>query len=49
MNQKSVSILAISADEVLAAHIGENAQNNLKAAGIKFQILSQEKINKEIS
>jgi len=37
---------AISADEVLAAHIGESAQNNLKAAGIKFQIFSQEEINK---
>ena len=38
---------AISADEVLAAHIGENAQNNLKAANIKFQILSQEEIKKK--
>ncbi len=40
---------AISADEVLAAHIGENAQNNLKAANIKFQILSIEEINKKLS
>ena len=40
---------AISADEVSAAHIGENAQNNLKAAGIKFQILSTDEINKKLS
>ena len=40
---------AISADEVLATHIGENAQNNLKAAGIKFQIISREEINKKFS
>ena len=31
---------AISADEVLATHVGENAQNNLKAANIKFQIFN---------
>jgi len=40
---------AISADEVWAVHIGENAQNNLKAAGIKFKILSIEEINKLLS
>jgi cation diffusion facilitator family transporter len=35
---------AISADEVWSAHIGQNAQNNLNAAKIKFKILSSEKL-----
>ena len=39
---------AISADEVYSTHIGENAKNNLKAGGIKFQILDQEQIKKII-
>lgn len=39
---------AISADEVWASHVGENAQNNLKASDIKYQILDQEKINSYI-
>ena len=29
---------AISADEIYATHIGENAKNNLISAGIKFKI-----------
>jgi len=37
---------AISADEVLTTHIGENAQNNLKAAGIKFAIRTKEEIER---
>lgn len=37
---------AISADEVWASHIGENAQNNLRARGIKFKILSPENLKK---
>lgn len=39
---------AISADEVRSAHIGQNAQNNLDAAKIKFKILSPEKLKKII-
>lgn len=35
---------AVSADEVWAEHIGENAQKNLKAAGVKFEIKSSENI-----
>ncbi len=38
---------AISADEIYATHIGDNAQNNLKAAGIKFKIFDNpQKIEK---
>lgn len=37
---------AISADEVWSVHIGQNAQNNLTAAGIKFKIVKQEDITK---
>jgi len=39
---------AISADEVWATHIGGNAQNNLKAAGIKFIIKSKQELEKFI-
>jgi len=35
---------AISADEVWASHIGENAKNNLTAANIKFKIISPDKL-----
>jgi len=40
---------AISADEVWGAHIGQNAQNNLNAAKIKFKILSSEKLKEAIN
>jgi len=40
---------AISADEVWSAHIGQNAQNNLVAAKIKFKILSIEKLKKVLN
>ena len=39
---------AISADEVWASHIGENAKNNLMAANIKFKIISQDKLKELI-
>lgn len=35
---------AISADEVWAEHIGENAQNNLRGANIKFKIKSMQEL-----
>lgn len=35
---------AISADEVWSVHIGQNAQNNLTAAGLKFIIKNKEEI-----
>jgi len=39
---------AISADEVWSTHIGQNAQNNLNAAKIKFKILSSEKLKEVV-
>lgn len=39
---------AISADKVLADHIGENAQRNLKASNIESEIISKEKLDKII-
>lgn len=40
---------AISADEVWAIRIGENGKNNLKAAGIKYKIISLTEIKNKIS
>lgn len=37
---------AVSADKVIACHIGENAQRNLKAASIEIEIVPKEALDK---
>jgi predicted Fe-Mo cluster-binding NifX family protein len=39
---------AISADKVIARHIGQNAQQNMKAYGIEFKIIEKDKKLEEI-